>query len=252
MKQQIAGYVDQAEDYAPWSREAPWYLVAAEGVIGALVGLYFIVWPDSASSTVRYLLAAILVGASAIDIYNGFRNSRLRGVPPSPMMPYWLIRGGAGVAVGLVAILAERSNDISDADARKLLGYGLLAYGVIGIIGMIDLLFNADFSWLGLLGNSLAILVGAALIYNNVEAVEGDKATRYVGYAALAGGLIVAAYSYFVKRGQEEDVVSAASPAAKTVEVTLPENLGTNVAPPSKLENLGANVAPPSKAVGDE
>jgi len=122
MSQRVTSYARKAEGYAPW------YWIAIEGAVGVLLGLYFVFSSDAAASTVRYLVAAVLIGASAVDILVGFRNARSTQPVLSPLTPYWLVRGGAGLALGMMALLAEHSEDISDADARKLIGYGLLVW----------------------------------------------------------------------------------------------------------------------------
>jgi uncharacterized membrane protein HdeD (DUF308 family) len=181
MSQRVTSYARKAEGYAPWSQDVPWYWIAIEGAIGVLLGLYFVFSSDAAASTVRYLVAAVLIGASAVDILVGFRNARSTQPVLSPLTPYWLVRGGAGLALGMMALLAEHSEDISDADARKLIGYGLLVWGLVGVVGNLDARFTAHAPWVGIIGNALALLVGAVLLYNQQQAVEGSKATKYIG-----------------------------------------------------------------------
>ena len=96
--EQIKGVVSE---YKPWNRDLPCWIVAVEGAIAAAIGIYFVVAPDAANSTIRLLLAGLLVVSSAFDIWTGFRNSGEQPVR-LPMAPYQLVRGGAGVTLGLL------------------------------------------------------------------------------------------------------------------------------------------------------
>lgn len=135
------------------------------------------------------------------------------------------------MALGMMALLAERSNDISDADARKLIGCGLLVWGLVGVVGNLDARFSAHAPWVGVIGNVLALLIGAALLYNHQQAVDGSKATKYIGYAALVGGVILLVQSYLVRRGQIDP--SATAPATSFVvlpgmpETSAPRSVGS-------------------------
>ena len=245
MSQRIGSYARKAEGYAPWSRDVPWYWIAIEGGVGVLLGLYFVFSSDAAASTVRYLVAAVLIGASAFDVLVGFRNARSPQTMMSPLTPYWLVRGGAGLALGIMALVAERSDDISDADARKLIGYGLLVWGLVGVVGNLDARFTAHAPWVGIVGNALALLIGAALLYNNQQGLDGSKATKYIGYAALIGGAILLAQSYLVRR--EQDDLSATEPATLTVTApVMPEasNAPSTGSTPGTVANA-TTVQPP-------
>jgi len=207
-----------AEEYKPWRKGVSWIIVAVQGALAALVGIYFLAAPDSANSTIRFLLAAILVVSSIVDIRAGF--SGVRSVMgPQPMAPWLLMRGGAGVALGISYFFAARSEYLTEVNARYLLGFGMIAYAVIGLIGIVAALMAGNFAWAGVLSNILFLAVGAVLIYNKSDSVESNDAVRYLGIAALSGGVGLLVYSYFLKKDQE---TAAAIEATATIAPVVP------------------------------
>ncbi len=230
-----------ARSLAPWNKDIPWYWVGLEGAVALGVGIYFIFAPDAANNTVRALLALILILASALDIITGFRNHSYD--PASlPMTPYLLVRGGAGVALGVAFFLAARSDYLTSEDAIIALAYGYLAYAIIGIIGNVMSLLKGDMLWFSIVTNLLFLGIGAVLIYNRQENVTGDNAVRYIGYAATVGGIVLLAYTYFLKSGQE------AEEAAKlTAEMAAAPSLDEMPAPPdSGIAAMPAVTAAPA------
>jgi len=193
-----------ASEYKPWNRDLPWYWVGLQGAVALAAGVYFIVAPDAANSTIRLLLALVLLVCSIADIVNGFRNYGNRLVD-LPMTPFLLVRGGAGVTLALMFFFAARSDYMTDGDARYFLGFGLVAYAVIGLIGVIMSLVKGQMHWMAIGTNLLFLLIGAVLIYNNREAVEAERSVRYLGWAAVIGGAILLLYTYFLQKDQEAE-----------------------------------------------
>lgn len=235
-----------ARSMAPWNKDLPWYWVGIEGAVALGIGLYFIFAPDAASNTVRTLLALLLILASALDIITGFRNHSYDAAN-LPMTPYLLVRGGAGVALGLGFFLAARSDYLTSENALIALAYGYLAYAIIGIIGNVMSLLKGDMLWFSIVTNLLFLGIGAVLIYNRQESVAGDNAVRYIGYASTVGGIVLLAYTYFLKSGQEAEEAAALTAEASVDSLTaeMPETPVTGIASEGK-----ATIAPPVTAEG--
>ncbi len=201
-----------ADELKPWNRDIPWYWVAIQAAVALAIGVFFVAAPDTATSTIRLLLAVLLVVSSALDIITGFKNYSMREIE-LPLTPFLLVRGGAGFATGILFFFASRANYISDPDARYILGYGLIAYALIGLAGIIKGMLKAQTNWMAIATNLLFLIIGAVLIYNNRQGVESTSGVRYLGWAAIAGGAILAVYSYVLMRGAD---VSAPSTGAST------------------------------------
>ena len=192
-----------ADEYKPWRKGVAWWVVAAQGAIVALIGLYFLIAPDSANSTIRFLLAAILILSSLVDIRSGFNGFNQQLVAPQPLAPYLLLRGGAGIAMGVTYFVSTHYDYVSEENARYLLGFGLIAYAVIGLIGAVVAVLKGRFTRGVSVSNALFLAIGAVLLYNNQESVDSEDSVRYLGLAALLGGVALLAYSWFAKTEQE-------------------------------------------------
>jgi uncharacterized membrane protein HdeD (DUF308 family) len=229
-----------ASAYRPWNRELPWWVIAAEGVLAALVGIYFVASPDAAASTIRLLLAVLLLAVSVLDIAAGFRHLRTAILPIEPMTPYLLVRGGAGVALALLYFLAARSDYMTEDDARYVLGYGLIAYAIIGLIGTGVALMRGRMHWMAVAANLVYLLIGAVLVYNRRESVSAETGVKYIGWAAIAGGAVLLVYSYFMRQQQE---AQAAIPPAAAV---IPGMDALTPQPPVAPEPIVAAAMPPA------
>jgi uncharacterized membrane protein HdeD (DUF308 family) len=213
-----------ASEYKPWRKDLPWYVVGLQGAVALAIGIYFVIEPDSAGSTIRLLLAVLLFVTSALDILTGFRNYQ-DPLVQRPMTPYLLVRGGAGVSIALMYFLSARSGYIAESDARYILGYGLLAYAIIGLVGVIMSMIKGEMHWMAAASNLLYLFIGAVLIYNNQESVEAERAVRFLGWAAIAGGAILLLYTYFLRMRQEAE--AAAGPEVPAVAGVGSTGLGT-------------------------
>ena len=93
--------------------------------------------------------------------------------------------------------------------------------------------------------------------YNRQENVAGETAVRYIGYAATIGGIVLLAYTYFLKSGQEaEEAAGLTAETQTTGEIPavpmadLEAAVDTGSAPSVTAEGLGLD-APESKTVED-
>ncbi|MGE3796363.1 MAG: hypothetical protein AB7G88_00865 [Thermomicrobiales bacterium] len=202
-----------ADEYKPWRKGLSWWVLAAQGALAVLVGIYFLAAPDSANSTIRFLLAALLIISSAVDIRAGFAGFHQQMFAPQPMAPYLLVRGGAGVALGIAYFVSTRSDYMTEGNARYLLGFGMIAYAIVGLIAAGVSIFRGDFKMASLLANVLFLAIGAVLIYNNRDAVGATDAVQYLGIAALLGGAALLVYSWFLKQDQEAAALAGPPPA---------------------------------------
>ncbi len=229
-----------ADEYKPWRRGISWWAVSVQGVLALLVGLYFLLAPDSANSTIRFLLAAILIVSSVIDIRTGFNGVKF---PENlqAMAPYQLVRGGAGIALGVNYFVASRSEYMTEENARYLLGFGMIAYAIVGLVGVVAAALGGQFAWPAVLSNALFLLIGAVLVYNKSESVESNDAVEYLGVAALIGGAALLIYSYFLKKDQEAAALLA--PAIESAELAPVDLTGTGTMPPAADATVAATDA---------
>lgn len=223
------------DDYKPWKRGVAWQAVALEAAIAIAIGAYFLIAPDSANSTIRFLLAALLIIASLIDIKAGFSQFYSAPDQRNNGAPFLLVRGGAGVTLGIFYFVVTRYDYMTESDARYVLGFGMVAYAIIGFIAMIMAMLKGQFHWPALLSNLLFLLVGGVLVYNRHQTVTDSTAVEYLGVAAIIGGICLAVYAWYLRNEQKQERAAApASTASSTAAMTPP------VAPsPSSLFDTG-------------
>lgn len=112
---------------APWRRGIFWSLVVIEGLVVLGIGAYMVWAASDARDIVRQLIAVVLLINSASLAWNGLRNRA------HPTAAFQALRGGIGLAIGVIVVLENWANYLSDDAARYILGLGLLAYGALGL-----------------------------------------------------------------------------------------------------------------------
>ena len=102
----------------------------------------------------RQLIAFVLLIVSAGRIIEGFR------FRTSAAAPWATLRGGVGITVAALTLLSPLSQYIQGDGSRQILGVGLLAYGVLGIIGSLAVSGERRYRWGALAGDVLAVVLG--------------------------------------------------------------------------------------------
>ena len=181
---------DAARQSAPWRVGQSWWVVAIEGIVALIIGLYIAVDPQRASDLIRILIAIVLLVVSSGQIVDGFR---LRGLPSSA---WETLRGGVGATVAVLTLLSGWSDYIAPAGARQMLAIGLLAYGIIGIVSLIFTLRSTGFKIAAVITDILTIILGILLLI----AEPGDTGSvRLLGAVAIVGGIAMLAYAWMLR-----------------------------------------------------
>lgn len=209
-----------ADEYKPWRRDISWFAVAIQAALAIAIGAYFLIAPDSANSTIRFLLAALLIVGSVLDIKTGLNAFAAGGGHPGT--PFLLVRGGAGITMGICYFAATRYNFVSESDARYVLGFGMIAFALIGFIAFTMSALSGQIYWAQALANLLFLLLGGVLIYNRRQGVTDSSAVEYLGIAAIIGGLCLAFYAWYLRNAQMNapEPAPAAYPDAPLVPAT--------------------------------
>jgi uncharacterized membrane protein HdeD (DUF308 family) len=179
-----------AQDHAPWRPETPWWVSGIQAILLIVVGLYFLLAPSAAAGLIIQIIAAVLLVESILHILGEVR------LPRAETNPWVLLQAGIGATVGVQLVLQRWIlPDLGVESARNMLGYGLIAYAIVGLVG----------SWLGGEGSEgrMRVIVGAVLVV--VLAIllltsnESNAADRLalLGWVALIGG---AAFLYLAWR----------------------------------------------------
>jgi uncharacterized membrane protein HdeD (DUF308 family) len=176
---------------APWRRGVGWREIGAEGLVVAVVGVYIVADPDGAQDVLRQLLGALLLVNGILRVLQGFRENA-QGLPATP---YRLVTGGIGATVGVI-VLAEWFSDYIDADAaRWVLGFGLLAFGLIGLAAAVATRETGGLRT-GPLITGVLYTVFAVLIFYNLRHDSLD--VRWFGYGLLILGALMLVFAYLL------------------------------------------------------
>ena len=148
-----------AQRSVPWKEGQSWWIVAIEGIIALIIGIYIVANPAGASDILRVLIALVLLVVSLGQILEGFRSQSL----------------------------------IDPAGARQILAIGLLAYGILGIVSLIFTMRQTGLKVAMVISDVLTIVLGLLLLFADANDSSG---TQLLGAAAIVGGVALLIYCY--------------------------------------------------------
>ena len=171
----------------PLKGEANWLIVGIEAVALIVIGLYMLVDKSGASSVILQLIGVVLLFMALSLGWESLRGVGLLG-------PFDAFRAGIGVAIGAIATSGWWSETIENDAIRLILGWGLVAYGVLHLAG---LLINRDkFRIVGLVIAGLTLVLGIVLLTSR----DGNYENRVtlLGWISLVFGLLLAGAAYWL------------------------------------------------------
>jgi uncharacterized membrane protein HdeD (DUF308 family) len=155
-----------------------------EGIVLVAIGLYLLLAPASAGGLFLQLIALALLIQSILHIAAELRGS------PGEADPYAMLQAGIGATVSLLLVLRDwlvPSLDVSSA--RTILGLGLVAYAVIGVVGALIGRDESE-SWLGPVVNAVLLVVLAFMLLTSGETNAADR-LAILGWIAVVGGALL-------------------------------------------------------------
>jgi len=202
MTEQAKGVLKES---APWQRGVGWQTLGAEGLVAVVVGIYVIADPDGAQDIVRQLLGALLLINGVLRMLHGFRDNA-QGWPATP---YRLVSGGIGATVGVI-VLAEGFSDYLDENAaRWVLGFGFLAFGLIGLCAAFVTRQSGGLRRGPLITGALYTALAVLLFYNLRHETLDPK---WFGWAFLIFGAFLLGFAYLLyNRASAGDQAAAAA-----------------------------------------
>ena len=219
MKQELKNSMEQVK---PWSKRAPWWMLLIEGILALGLGIYALVVPEQAQGMVLLGIAIVLAVNGLITLFGYLRGRRQGNLS--------LIRGSIGLVVGLIVILMPIFSFGSQLTAAWILAIGLILAGVMAFLAVF--MEAKATRWGNLLVAILFLILGGAIVYN----ITTDASiVQVAAWVLLAFGLLLTAYSFFVRSSAAKSETPAAAPKAATPAV---------VAAPKEAAAPAAKAAP--------
>lgn len=186
----------------PLKGEANWLIIGVEALVLIGIGIYMLVDKSGASDIILQLIGVVLLIASISLGWESLRGIGLLG-------PYDAFRAGIGVAIGAIATSGWWSETVSNSAIRLILGWGLVAYGVLHLAGLV---LNRDkFRIAGLVIAALTLVLGIVLLTSK----DGNYENRVtlLGWISLVFGLLLAAATYWLYSKDSERPSNASNSA---------------------------------------
>lgn len=185
---------DRAKDLvakgAPWRRDVPWPVVAIQAAVLIGIGGFILLDKDSAGDVILQLIGVLLLVASGFLAANSLRNAE------TGLGSFDAFRAGIGVTAGLIATVSWWSEYIDNHAVRNILGWGLLAYSLLHLVGIIMVRGRAG------LRPSLLVIVGLALALGIVLLTGDDASTdgrlTLLGILLLVFGALLGALAWYL------------------------------------------------------
>lgn len=187
----------------PWSGEANWMVVAAEAVVLVVIGIYILVDKSRASDVALQLIGLILLATSLVLGYASLRNDSAK------LGAYDAFRAGIGVAIGAIATASWWSEYIADTAVRDILGWGLIAYSLLHLVGMVLVRGRESLRPMPLIVVGLTLVLGIILLTGDQNSL--DDRMNLLGIVVLVFGVLLGALAYYLYSKNAKRAAPAAS-----------------------------------------
>jgi uncharacterized membrane protein HdeD (DUF308 family) len=174
----------------PWHREARWQVIALEAIVLVGIGGFILIDKDTASDAILQLIGVVLLVTSVLLGLGSLRNSE------DNLGFFDAFRAGIAVAAGVIATASWWSDYIADHAVRMILGWALIAYSLLHIVGLIAVRGRAGLRLTTLLVVGLTIILGIVLLTGN-DTTTGSRLTL-LGTVLLVFGLLLGALAYYM------------------------------------------------------
>jgi uncharacterized membrane protein HdeD (DUF308 family) len=170
----------------PWSKNAPWWVMAIEAVVAIGLGIYVLSESARATNAISLALAIFLLVDGLLSLF-----SSLRGRSKT----FGAVRGGIGLLAGVVLLMMNVFNFGDATIAGWIIGLALV---IGGFVGLLSRLFESGrpISWISVIITLLMMAIGGVYLYSVILQTTGVLSA--IGWLLLALGLALAAYAAYV------------------------------------------------------
>lgn len=184
----------------PWRSDVKWEIVAVEAVILVVFGISMLINTTTAAEWILAIIGVVLLVAALQLAVGVFRDpSRGLGVFDS-------FRAGVGATIGVLATVLGWQGDTSTI-VRDIIGWGLLAYATLQIVGILVSRKRDNFRPATLVLSALVLVLGIFLLTSDAN----NYASRisFFGWTLLAFGIVLGGLAYLLKTRNESSPAAA-------------------------------------------
>lgn len=195
MAETAKGLLDQGK---PWRSDVKWQIVAAEAVILVAIGLFMLIDTDSSGNWLLQIIGLVFLVVSLQLAVTSFRDT------DQGLGSFDSFRAGIGVTIGIIATSLWWSDYVTNNAVRLILGWGLVAYSVLQLLGLVKVRGLSGLRPATLMFSALTLVLGILLLTSTDGA---EDRIRFLGTVLLVFGVLLAGLAYLLK--SREDNVEA-------------------------------------------
>jgi uncharacterized membrane protein HdeD (DUF308 family) len=174
----------------PWSRDVKWPVVAAEAAVLIGIGAYMLFDKDGAADIVLQLIGVVLLVTSLVLGLAGVRNEE------ATLGFFDAFRAGIGAACGAIATVSWWSDYIQNSAVRQILGWGLIAYSVLHLVGLVVVRGRSGLRPSVIVTVAATLVLGIMLLTSD-SSNASDRITL-LGWTFLVFGVLLGALAYYL------------------------------------------------------
>jgi uncharacterized membrane protein HdeD (DUF308 family) len=174
----------------------PWPVIALEAVALIGIGAYILIDTTGASDVILQLIGLALLITSVLLGYGSFRN------PTGSLGFYDAFRAGVGVTAGAIVVISWWSEYIDKAAQRNILGWGLIAYTGLHLIGLILVRGRGNIRISTIVVGLLTLILGIMLVTGDNESSESRLNTLAI-ILIVFGVALAALATYLFKKSSD-------------------------------------------------
>jgi uncharacterized membrane protein HdeD (DUF308 family) len=194
-------FVSKVQGQAPWEKDVGWPVVGVEGLILVGLGLFILLDQDTARDVIFQLIGVVLLVNSVLIASRSLRN------PADPIVPYAMLRAGIGGTIGVLAIMRWFSDYLDNHATRLILGWGLIAYTVVHLAGIVVARGREGLQLGGLIASGLTVILGIVLLTGEDDTSGGRL--NVFGTILLVFGVLLLVFAYYLYQKKDETPAAA-------------------------------------------
>jgi hypothetical protein len=190
----------------PWRKDVHWSVIAIEAAALIGIGAYMMIDTEGASDIFLQLVGVVLLATSLLLGFASMRSEH------AGLGFFDAFRAGIGVTAGAIATVSWWSDYIENHAVRMILGWGLITYTLLHLIGMIVVRGRGGLRVPTLVIVALTMVLGILLL-------TGDDTTstsrlNTLGVILVIFGVLLAGLAYYLySRGDREAATGAGTAA---------------------------------------